>query len=77
VSRAADLDATAAQAPVAGRHYTTAAEIATLRDSGVPILVGIAERDELMSPASQRELAVLLRARTYTSSVGMGARPQS
>lgn len=72
-----NLEGTAAQATVAGRHFTTSVELATLRDSGVPILVSIAEKDELMSPHAQRELAKLLGARTHISSGGhMGSAAQ-
>ena len=65
-----NIEATAAQATVAGRHYTTSAEIATLRDSGLPILVVTAAQDELTPPAAQRELAELLHARTHSSPGG-------
>ena len=68
----ADLDATAAQAPVAGRHYLSDAELATLRDAAprLAILVAIAERDELIAPAAQRALADALRARTIVAAGG-------
>ena len=65
-----DLRATAAQATVAGRHYTTDGELTILRDARVPILVAIAERDELMAPAAQRDLADRLRARTIVTPGG-------
>ena len=65
-----NLEATAAQATVAGRHYTTSAELATLRESGVPTLVTIAEKDKLMSSHGQRELGRLLGARTLTTTGG-------
>ena len=65
-----NLEGTAAQATVAGRHFTTTAELATLRDSGIPILVSIAQKDELMSPRAQQELATLLGARTVISTGG-------
>ena len=65
-----DIESTAAQATVAGRHYTSAAEFNTLRNSNVPVLVIVAERDELMSPKAQRELASLLRATTHSSRGG-------
>ena len=68
----ADLDATAAQAPVAARHYLTDAELAALRDAAppLPILVVIAERDALIAPAAQRALAGALRARTLVQPDG-------
>lgn len=65
-----DIESTAAQATVAGRHYLNSTELATLRDSGVPILVIIAEQDELIAPKAQRELASLLRATIHSSHGG-------
>jgi pimeloyl-ACP methyl ester carboxylesterase len=65
-----DIESTAAQLTVAGRHYLNSTEVATLRDSGVPILVIVAEQDKLIAPNSQRELASLLRATTHSSPGG-------
>jgi len=65
-----NVECTAAQATVAGRHFTTSAELATLRECGVPILVSIAEKDELIAPHAQKELARLLGARTLVSTGG-------
>lgn len=65
-----DLDATAAQATVAGRHRLTDSEAALLRESGVHIFVAVAEKDELISPADQFSLAELLQAGTYISKSG-------
>ena len=65
-----NVEGTAAQATVAGRHFTTSEELATLRESGVPILVSIAEKDKLMDPHAQKELARLLGARTLVSTGG-------
>jgi len=61
----ASLDATAAQAPVAGKHFLADAELAQLRDKGPPILVAIAGDDKVMKPAAQRALARALRARVH------------
>lgn len=65
-----DLDACAAQSTVAGRHRLTDEQARVLRESGTPILVAIAEKDSLMSPAAQYELARILDAKTSISTGG-------
>jgi len=66
----ANVPATAAQSTVAVRHFLTDGDAALIVASGVPVLMSIAERDELMAPAAQRELARVLHARTHVSSGG-------
>jgi pimeloyl-ACP methyl ester carboxylesterase len=72
-----DIESTSTQETVAGRHYLNSTELTTLRDSGVPILVVVAEQDELIAPKAQRELTSLLRATTHSSYDGHMAVRQS
>ena len=66
----ADLDATASQCTVAATHLLSAAEASELREARIPMLVAVAEKDELIAPAAQRALAVMLGAEVYQGKGG-------
>jgi pimeloyl-ACP methyl ester carboxylesterase len=62
-----DLDASAAQSTVAGLHYLSDAGVAIIKKAKIPVLVTIAEGDDIMSPSLQHELANVLDARKRIS----------
>lgn len=64
------LSAATAQATVAARHYLTGADAAAIAASGVPVLVCVAEGDEIVPPGDQRRLAELLGADTHETPGG-------
>ncbi len=64
----ADVEITASQCSVFATHYLSERELSALR--GRPITVHIAEKDELMPPSKQRELARILQARAVTFAGG-------
>lgn len=68
----ADLDATAAQCSVFATHYLTDHELLPLVhcQPRVGVTVHIAEHDELMPPAKQRELGRILGAKLVVFSGG-------
>lgn len=67
------LDAVCSQACAAGLHYLEDNEVSVLVASGVPILVHIALRDELVPASAQKALAHVLKARVvYTASNHLG-----
>ena len=64
----ADVEITASQCPVFATHYLSEKELGGLRCR--PITVHIAEKDELMPPSKQRELARILQANTVAFAGG-------
>ncbi len=58
----------ASQCSVFATHFLSEKELGALR--GRPITVHIAEKDELMPPSKQRELARILQAPTVTFASG-------
>jgi hypothetical protein len=64
----ADVEITASQRPVFATHYLSDRHLSALR--GRPITVHIAEKDELMPPPKQRELARILQASTVAFAGG-------
>lgn len=65
-----DIDATAAQSCVAGLHHLSDQEVASLADSGTPIIVSVAEKDALIPSSAQHALAKVLRAEKYITNGG-------
>ncbi|KAJ3071524.1 hypothetical protein HDU98_005189 [Podochytrium sp. JEL0797] len=65
-----NLDACASQSIVAQLHFLSDDEIAVIRESRVPVVVHVAEKDQVMAPKDERALAELLGAEVFKTEGG-------